>query len=82
MRLDRFFDRCPLFKILINNSHDTCLHCHVRIQTNSMEYTSIGEFETIVNYFTDADQLMDFAATWEIQKGKICGRPVRNQTDF
>ena len=67
MRLDRFFDRCPLFKILINNSHRTCLHCHVRIQTNSIEYTSIGEFEILVNYFTDADQLMDFAATWEIQ---------------
>ena len=32
-----------------------------------MEYTSIGEFETLVNYFTDADQLMDFTATWEIQ---------------
>ena len=57
----------PLFKILINNSHRTCLQCHVRNQTNSMEYTSIGEFETLVNYFTDADQLMNFAATWEIQ---------------
>ena len=67
MRLDQFFDRCPLFKILINNSHRICLHCHVRIHPNSMEFTSIGEFETLVNYFTDADQLMDFAATWEIQ---------------
>ena len=66
--LDRFFDRCsrPLFKILINNSHRTCLYFHVTSQTNSMEYFSIGEFDTIVNSFTDADQLMDFAAIWEI----------------
>ena len=53
--------------LYINNSYRNRLHCHVRIQTNSMEYTSVGEFETIVNCFTDADQLMDFAATWEIQ---------------
>ena len=53
--------------LYINNSYRTRLHCHVRIQTDSMEYTSVGEFETIVNCFTDADRLMDFAATWELQ---------------
>ena len=70
---DRFFDRrsCPLFKILINNSHRTCLHFHVTIQTNSMEYSSIGEFDTIVNCFMDADQLMDFTATWGIQDSPV-----------
>ena len=33
-----------------------------------MEGTSAAVFLNVVNSFTDADQLMDFAATWGIQK--------------
>ena len=47
-----------------------------------MEVTSAAVFLNMVNSFTDADQLMDFAATWGIQNGEIWGRLKRNQPDF
>ena len=58
------------------------LHSQVRNQNNTMEVTSAAVFLNVVNSFIDADQLMDFAATWGIQKGEIWGRPVRNQHVF
>ena len=37
------------------------------IVNNNMEVSSAAVFLNMVNSFTDADQLMDFAATWGIQ---------------
>ena len=36
-----------------------------------MEVTSASVFLNMVNSFTDADQLMDFAATWGIQDSPV-----------
>ena len=36
-----------------------------------MEVTSAAVFLNMVNSFTDADQLMDFAATWGIQDSPV-----------
>lgn len=41
-------------------------HSDFRTQTSSMENFSVT-FEMMVNSFTDADELMNFAARWGIQ---------------
>ena len=38
-------------------------HSHFRIRTNNMANNSVTILETMVNSFTNADELMDFAAT-------------------
>ncbi|KAL4227108.1 hypothetical protein ACF0H5_015081 [Mactra antiquata] len=48
----------------------TCIcslrHSHFKIQTSVLEIFS-ANFDTMVNYFTDVDELMSFAATLAIQ---------------
>ena len=39
-------------------------HLHFRIRTNNLANNSVTILETMVNSFTNGDELMNFAATW------------------
>ena len=56
-----------LWKLYERTCYTYFLHSHLRIRTNNMANNSVTILETMVNSFTNADELMDFAATWGLQ---------------
>ena len=52
-----------LWKQYERTCYNYCLHSHFRIQTNNMANNFVTILKTMVNSFTNADELMDFAAT-------------------
>ena len=52
-----------LWKLYERTCYNYFLHSHFRIRTNNMANNFVTILKTMVNSFTNADELMDFAAT-------------------